>query len=143
MSAIAAPVVMLGAVMGWPAEEGRRCAAAPAAPQLPAVSMGETTLVFSIFRPACVTKPPIAFFHWLVSGYLYITSKCELAALLGQKKISRQDYIEELDRALAAASRSGEDLMGFENFHRVFGELTANQLGDVTAFVEHGDDLSQ
>jgi hypothetical protein len=56
--------------------------------------------------------------------------------------MSRQHYTEELDRVLAAASRSGEDLMGFENFHRVFGDLTANQLGDVAAFVEHGDDPS-
>ena len=66
----------------------------------------------------------------------------ELTALLGQNKMSRQNYVQELDRALAAASRSGEHLMGFENFHRVFGELAANQLGDVEAFVEHGDDPS-
>jgi hypothetical protein len=66
----------------------------------------------------------------------------ELAALLAQKKLSRQEYIEELDRALAAASRSGENLMGIENFHRVFGELRPDQLGDVAAFLEHGYDPS-
>jgi hypothetical protein len=65
----------------------------------------------------------------------------ELAALLTQHKISRPRYIQELDQALAAASRAGEKLMGFEDFHRVFGELKADELGDVATFVEYGDDL--
>jgi len=60
----------------------------------------------------------------------------QLAALLMEHKISPNSYVQELDRALIEASLTGERLMGVEDFHRVFGELRADQLGDVSAFLE-------
>jgi hypothetical protein len=68
----------------------------------------------------------------------------ELATLLDDKKISRLNYIEELDRAFATASIAGARAMGsVDDFHRVFGELTASQLGDVPGFLSYGDDLNR
>jgi hypothetical protein len=60
----------------------------------------------------------------------------ELSALLMDHKISPKRYIDELDRALSEASLTGAKLMGVEDFHRVFGELRADQLGDVSVFLE-------
>jgi hypothetical protein len=60
----------------------------------------------------------------------------QLAELLVEHKISPKGYIQELDRALIEASLTGERLMGVEDFHRVFGELRAGQLGDVSAFLK-------
>jgi hypothetical protein len=60
-----------------------------------------------------------------------------LSGLLMEHKIAPRRYLEELDRALSEASKTGERLMGSkEDFHRVFGELRADQLGDVSAFLE-------
>jgi hypothetical protein len=60
-----------------------------------------------------------------------------LSGLLMEHKISSKRYLEELNRALSEASKTGERLMGSkEDFHRVFGELRADQLGDVSVFLE-------
>jgi hypothetical protein len=60
-----------------------------------------------------------------------------LSGLLMEHKISPKHYLEELDLALSEASKTGERLMGSkEDFRRVFGELRADQLGDVSAFLE-------
>jgi hypothetical protein len=63
----------------------------------------------------------------------------ELGALLREHKISPKRYIDELDRTLIEASSTGEKLMGAEDFHKVFGELRADQLGDVSLFLERNN----
>ena len=59
----------------------------------------------------------------------------ELAKLVMAKKISREKYISELDDALKKAAVIGEKLLGFDDFHKVFGEFRAHNLGDVNKFV--------
>jgi len=59
----------------------------------------------------------------------------ELANLVATKKISREKYIAELDEALKRASIIGEELLGFDDFHKVFGEFRVHNLGDVAKFV--------
>ena len=58
----------------------------------------------------------------------------ELSERLMERQISRAEFIEELDRAMAAATRAGEKLMDPEGFRKVFGELKASNFGDVAAF---------
>jgi hypothetical protein len=73
---------MRGAAMVGRPEEGR-CVAGPEASQLPVVLMGEITPAFSIFRPACVTRSLIAFFHQRVLEYrASARSKFEALTLL-------------------------------------------------------------
>lgn len=59
----------------------------------------------------------------------------ELASLVTNEKISREEYIAELDEALKRASVIGEKLLGFDDFHKVFGEFRVHNLGDVPKFV--------
>jgi len=63
------------------------------------------------------------------------TRQLELAKLVVEKKISREKYIAELDEALKQAAVIGERLLGFEDFHKVFGEFRVHSLGDVSKFV--------
>jgi hypothetical protein len=63
----------------------------------------------------------------------------ELGALLMDHKITRQEYIEELDQALIEARQAGQKLIGPKNFYKVFGDLRADHLGDVSAFMEEKD----
>ena len=63
----------------------------------------------------------------------------ELGALLMDHKITRQSYIEELDKALIEARQMGQKLIGPKNFFKVFGDMRADQLGDVSAFLEESD----
>ena len=67
----------------------------------------------------------------------------ELGGLLMEHRISRARYIEELDRVLSDASSVGERILGFEDFHKVFGELSADQLGDTAAFLTAQDEISR
>jgi hypothetical protein len=67
----------------------------------------------------------------------------ELGGLLMEHRISRARYIEELDRVLSDASAVGEGILGFEDFHKVFGELSADQLGDTAAFLTAQDEISR
>jgi hypothetical protein len=63
----------------------------------------------------------------------------EAVAQLAQNKISRKSYLEKLNLALADASRMGEMLIGAEDFHRVFGNMTAENLIDTRVFFERKD----
>ena len=45
-------------------------------------------------------------------------------------------YLELLDEALIEASGVGEEILGPQNFHKVFGELRVNRLGDARQFIE-------
>jgi hypothetical protein len=62
-----------------------------------------------------------------------------LAEMHTRHKISSKKYIEELDRALREAERVGEKIIGRKDFHQVFGEMRADQLVDVQAFVREHD----
>jgi hypothetical protein len=65
----------------------------------------------------------------------------ELSAMLSAHTISSRKYTEELNRALREASSAGEDIMGSDDFHRVFGpELRADQLFDTDAFLREKQD---
>jgi len=63
----------------------------------------------------------------------------ELGGLLLEHRISRPRYIEELNRVLSDASSMGERILGFEDFHKVFGDLSADQLGDPAVFLADQD----
>jgi hypothetical protein len=60
----------------------------------------------------------------------------ELAQLVMTKEISREKYIDELDEALKNASRAGEALLGYSDFHKVFGEFRVHNLGDPKVFTD-------
>ena len=67
----------------------------------------------------------------------------ELGGLLMERRISRTRYIEELNRVLSDASSMGEKILGFEDFHKVFGDLSADQLGDPAAFLADRDEFGR
>lgn len=67
----------------------------------------------------------------------------ELARLLLTKEIDREKYISELSKAMKMASTIGEKLLGFEAFHKVFGEFRVQNLGDVTRFVSGHSQLDK
>lgn len=66
----------------------------------------------------------------------------ELAQLLMTKEISKEKYIRELDEAMKIASDAGEQILGFEGFHKVFGEFRVHNLGDVSKFLSGGPTVS-
>jgi hypothetical protein len=57
-----------------------------------------------------------------------------LANLHDKHEISSKEYIQQLDGALVEASRVGEGILGFHDFHQVFGDLKADQLIDLEVF---------
>jgi hypothetical protein len=59
-----------------------------------------------------------------------------LSDLVMAKEITPERYLSELDEALIEASRIGERILGYEDFHRVFGELRVARLGDAKLFLE-------
>lgn len=59
-----------------------------------------------------------------------------LAGLLMRHEIRPSRYLELLDEALIEASGVGEEILGPQNFHKVFGELRVNRLGDARQFIE-------
>jgi hypothetical protein len=59
----------------------------------------------------------------------------ELGELVATQQISREKYIVEFDKALKEACQIGEDLLGFDSFHKVFGEFRIKSMGDVSAFI--------
>lgn len=67
----------------------------------------------------------------------------ELAELLRAREISPQRYMMELDVALVEASKTGEKILGYDNFHRVFGEFRVHHLGDATRFFEQQSRLGR
>ncbi len=67
----------------------------------------------------------------------------ELAQLVMAEKISREKYVAELDGALKEASQIGEKLLGFDDFHKVFGEFRVQSMGDVKAFIGSGGAIAR
>jgi hypothetical protein len=59
-----------------------------------------------------------------------------LSDLLMDREITPTSYLERLDEILIEASKTGESILGFDDFHRVFGELRSNRLGDAKLFLE-------
>lgn len=59
----------------------------------------------------------------------------ELSKLILERKISREEYIAQLDEALKRAAVIGEKLLGSDDFHKIFGEFRLHNLGDVSKFV--------
>jgi hypothetical protein len=59
-----------------------------------------------------------------------------LSDQLMDRQIGPQTYLERLDEALIEASLAGEGILGYSDFHRVFGELRVNKLGDAKLFIE-------
>lgn len=53
-----------------------------------------------------------------------------------EKEITPNEYLERLDHTLIEASRTGEEILGYADFHKVFGELRVNKLGDAELFLE-------
>ena len=62
----------------------------------------------------------------------------ELAQMLLVKKISRNEYVSNLDGIMREAARVGEHLLGFDDFHKVFGEFRVHNMVDVKTFVAGG-----
>jgi hypothetical protein len=54
------------------------------------------------------------------------TRQVELAQLVMTGKISREKYIKELDEAMRQAAKTGESLLGVDDFHKVFGKFRAH-----------------
>ena|SRR5258706_14480303 len=59
----------------------------------------------------------------------------ELAASLSATEISRAEYIRQFDILLQEAARAGERSLGFDDFHKIFGEFHVQNLIDVDAFI--------
>lgn len=59
----------------------------------------------------------------------------QLSDLLMNRKIDPSTYLEDLDKALIEASHTGEEILGYTDFHKIFGELRVNKLGDARAFI--------
>jgi hypothetical protein len=59
-----------------------------------------------------------------------------LVLLLVSQEISREQYITLLDSAMTEATRTGEQLLGIDEFHKVFGEFRVYDVVDVSAFVD-------
>jgi hypothetical protein len=62
----------------------------------------------------------------------------ELGQMVATEQITREKYIAEFDKALKEACQIGEGLLGFDDFHKVFGEFRVHNMGDVKAFVAGG-----
>jgi hypothetical protein len=59
----------------------------------------------------------------------------ELAELMLENKISREKYLRDLDEAMRTAAAVGEDLLGRDDFHKVFGEFRVHKFGDTAKFI--------
>ena len=60
----------------------------------------------------------------------------QLSDELMERELSPEAYLERLDQTLIEASRQGEDILGYSDFHKVFGELRIEKLGDAKLFLE-------
>jgi hypothetical protein len=60
----------------------------------------------------------------------------ELVQLLESKSISQEAYLIQLDQAMRQAASLGEDLLGYDDFHKVFGEFNAQSVIDPASFFE-------
>jgi hypothetical protein len=59
----------------------------------------------------------------------------ELAQMLHERAISRKEYLSRLDAVMRDAARAGEGVLGFDDFHKVFGEFRVHNIIDVNAFI--------
>lgn len=59
----------------------------------------------------------------------------ELAQMFLVSKISRKDYASQLDSIMTDAARAGERVLGFDDFHKVFGDFSVQDMIDVNMFV--------
>jgi len=64
----------------------------------------------------------------------------QLAGWLLGKKITKTEYVAKLDAIMKEAARAGEKVLGFDDFHKVFGEFSVQSILDVKAFVGGGAD---
>lgn len=60
----------------------------------------------------------------------------QLSDLLMEHKINPGRFLERMDEALIEASKTGIRVLGFADFHKVFGELRLEKLGDAKIFLE-------
>ena len=58
----------------------------------------------------------------------------ELVQLLESKSISPEAYLIQLDEAMRQAAKLGEDLLGYDDFHKVFGEFNVQSVIDPSSF---------
>jgi hypothetical protein len=62
----------------------------------------------------------------------------ELVQLLESKSISPEKYLVQLDEAMRQAAKLGEDLLGYDDFHKVFGEFKVQNTIDPASFFQGG-----
>jgi hypothetical protein len=58
----------------------------------------------------------------------------ELVQLLTEKRITEEAYLQKLEDVLKVAATRGESLLGYDDFHRVFGEFNVDSVIDPDAF---------
>jgi hypothetical protein len=66
-------------------------------------------------------------------------SQEQLAQWLLKKKITKTEYVAKLDTIMRESARAGEEVLGFDDFHKVFGEFSVQSILDAKAFVGAGD----
>jgi hypothetical protein len=59
-----------------------------------------------------------------------------LALLFLAREITREQYISRLDGIMRDAARTGERLLGYRDFHKIFGKFRVHDVVDVNAFVD-------
>lgn len=63
------------------------------------------------------------------------SKQTDLATRSADHLISRQAYVAELDKLMRELSSVGEEIFGFDNFHKVFGQFRVQNLFDPQAFI--------
>jgi len=63
----------------------------------------------------------------------------QLARWLLLKRITKTEYVAKLDTVMREAALAGEEVLGFDDFHKVFGEFNVQSVLDVKAFVGGSD----
>ncbi len=62
-------------------------------------------------------------------------SQQQLARWLLVKKITKADYVAKLDAVMKEAALAGEKVLGFDDFHKVFGEFGIQSILDTNVFI--------
>lgn len=62
----------------------------------------------------------------------------KLAEQAQANEISREAYVARLDQAMQELAADGESLLGFDDFHKAFGEFRVHNLFDTSAFIAEG-----
>jgi hypothetical protein len=66
-------------------------------------------------------------------------SQEQLARWVLRKKITKHEYVAKLEIAMKEATRAGEEVLGVDDFHKLFGEFSVQSIIDMNAFVGAGD----